>query len=148
MRLTLYYALHSFINQVRKMLKTWVLIFIVVCALIGGVIGAGAVKIGELSEETAAQTEAETGEAAPETPSFSLSETLGIEKSELTELAAGADLAYGASLAAGRYILQMSRLSPDDTYRYVIKRENELTMQAQKEAYDRVIGAAATEECE
>ena len=64
------------------------------------------------------------------------------------ELAAGADLAYGASLAAGRYILQMSRLSPDDTYRYVMKRENELTMQAQKEAYDRVIGAAATEECE
>ena len=90
MRLTLYYALHSFINQVRKMLKTWVLIFIVVCALIGGVIGAGAVKIGELSEETAAQTETESGEAAQETPSFSLSETLGIEKSELTELAAGA----------------------------------------------------------
>ena len=64
------------------------------------------------------------------------------------ELAAGADLAYGASLAAGRYILQMSRLSTDDTYRYVIKRENELTMQAQKEAYDRVIGAATAEECE
>lgn len=64
------------------------------------------------------------------------------------ELAAGADLAYGASLAAGRYILQMSRLSPDDTYRYVMKRENELTMRAQKEAYDRVIGAATAEECE
>ena len=64
------------------------------------------------------------------------------------ELAAGADLAYGASLAAGRYILQMSRLSPDDTYRYVMKSENDLTMRAQKEAYDRVIGAATAEECE
>ena len=64
------------------------------------------------------------------------------------ELAAGADLAYGASLAAGPYILQMSRLSPDDTYRYIIKRENELTMRAQKEAYDRVISAATAEECE
>ncbi len=63
------------------------------------------------------------------------------------ELAAGADLSYGASLSAGRYILEMSRLSPDDTYRYVMKRENELTMQAQKETYDRVI-AAATAECE
>ena len=102
MRLTLYYALHSFINQVRKMLKTWVLIFILVCALIGGVIGAGAVKIGELSEETAAQTEAaaqtetetqtETAEEEiePETPVFSLTEALGLEKSQLTELAAGA----------------------------------------------------------
>ena len=63
------------------------------------------------------------------------------------ELAAGADLSYGASLSAGRYILDMSRLSPDDTYRYVMKRENELTMQTQKEAYDRVIAAAAAE-CE
>ena len=63
------------------------------------------------------------------------------------ELAAGADLSYGASLSAGRYILYMSSLSPDDTYRYVMKRENELTMQAQKEAYERVI-AAATAECE
>ena len=63
------------------------------------------------------------------------------------ELAAGTDLSYGASLSAGRYILYMSSLSPDDTYRYVMKRENELTMQAQKEAYERVI-AAATAECE
>ena len=61
------------------------------------------------------------------------------------ELAAGADLSYGASLSAGRYILYMSSLSPDDTYRYVMKRENELTMQAQKEAYERVIAAATAE---
>ena len=64
------------------------------------------------------------------------------------ELAAGADLAYGASLAAGRYILHMSSLSPDDTYRYVMKRENELTMQSQKEAYERVISAVAASEGE
>ena len=57
------------------------------------------------------------------------------------ELAAAADLAYGASKAAGRYILYMSSLSPDDTYRYVMKRENQLTMQDQKEAYKRVIAA-------
>ena len=64
------------------------------------------------------------------------------------DLAAAADLAYGASLSAGRYILHMSSLSPDDTYRYVMKRENELTMQAQREVYDRLIKAASPTECE
>ena len=59
------------------------------------------------------------------------------------DLATGADLAYGASLAAGRYILHMSSLSPDDTYRYVMKRENELTMQAQRAVYERIITATA-----
>lgn len=54
-----------------------------------------------------------------------------------------ADLAYGASLAAGRYILYLSGMSCDDTYRYVMRRENELTMTAQKEIYDRLIEAAA-----
>ena len=54
-----------------------------------------------------------------------------------------ADLAYGASLAAGRYILYLSGMSCDDTYRYVMRRENELTMTAQKEIYDRLTEAAA-----
>ena len=54
-----------------------------------------------------------------------------------------ADLAYGASLAAGRYILYLSGMSCDDTYRYVMCRENELTMTAQKEIYDRLTKAAA-----
>jgi membrane protease YdiL (CAAX protease family) len=34
-----YYAWHSFINQIRKLFKTWVLIFILICGLIGGGIG-------------------------------------------------------------------------------------------------------------
>lgn len=54
-----------------------------------------------------------------------------------------ADLAYGASLAAGRHILSMSRQSPDDIYRYVMRRENELTMQAQRAVYDRILAAEA-----
>ena len=54
-----------------------------------------------------------------------------------------ADLAYGASLAAGRYILYLSGMSCDDTYRYVMRRENELTMTAQKEIYDRLTEASA-----
>lgn len=65
------------------------------------------------------------------------------EENVKADLATGADLAYGASLAAGRYILYMSSLSPDDTYRYVMKRENELTMQAQRAVYERIITATA-----
>ena len=65
------------------------------------------------------------------------------EENVKADLATGADLAYGASLAAGRYILHMSSLSPDDTYRYVMKRENELTMQAQRAVYERIITATA-----
>ena len=52
-----------------------------------------------------------------------------------------AELAYSASLAAGNYVLSMSRLSTDDTYRYVMKRENELTMQQQKDYLDRLRSA-------
>ena len=54
-------------------------------------------------------------------------------------LAESADLAYGASLAAGRHVLFMSSLSPDDTYRFVMKRENELTMHEQREVYERIL---------
>ena len=53
-------------------------------------------------------------------------------------LSESAELAYAASVAAGKFILWMSSQSPDDTYRYVVKRENELTMLQQKEALDRI----------
>ena len=54
-----------------------------------------------------------------------------------------AELAYGASLAAGNYILEMSRLSPDETYRYVMKRENELTMQQQRESLHHILSCTS-----
>ncbi len=54
------------------------------------------------------------------------------------DLLSSADLAFAASKAAGRYVLAMSRLSPDETYRYVIQRENELTMAEQKSLYLRI----------
>ncbi|MCD7883410.1 MAG: CPBP family glutamic-type intramembrane protease [Lachnospiraceae bacterium] len=62
MRLYGYYALHSFVNQIRKLFKTWVLIFILACALMGGLIGFGAGMLSEVGEE---QTE-ETSEIAAE----------------------------------------------------------------------------------
>ena len=54
-------------------------------------------------------------------------------------VAACADLAYGASHAAGHYVLSLSEQSADDTYRYVMQRENELTMQQQSAIYQRLI---------
>ena len=39
MKLFFYYAFCSFKNQLKKLFKTWVLIFILACALIGGIIG-------------------------------------------------------------------------------------------------------------
>ena len=46
-------------------------------------------------------------------------------------------------VAAGRDVLHMSTLSPDETYRYIIQRENELTMIPQREAYERIIRASS-----
>ncbi len=36
MRISGYYAWHSFKNQIKKIFKTWVLIFFLVCVLVGG----------------------------------------------------------------------------------------------------------------
>ncbi len=55
MRLFLYYALHTFKNTLKKIFKTWVLIFIVVCMLIGGGIGLFAASLSDAAEERAAQ---------------------------------------------------------------------------------------------
>ncbi len=51
MRLFGYYAFHSVVNQIRKLLKTWVLVFIVVCGLLGGLIGFTAASLGTASED-------------------------------------------------------------------------------------------------
>ena len=51
MRLFGYYAIHSFVNQLKKLFKTWLLLFIVACGLIGGLIGYGAATLSEMAEE-------------------------------------------------------------------------------------------------
>jgi len=42
MNLFFYYAFHSLFNQIKKLCRTWVLIFILACGLIGGIIGFSA----------------------------------------------------------------------------------------------------------
>ena len=85
MKLFAYYALHSLKNQIRKLLKTWVLIFLLVCMAIGGVIGFGAARLEELAEETSVEELFEE----PEEDGPGLWETLGLEPNAAAELAAG-----------------------------------------------------------
>ncbi len=85
MRLFGYYAWHSFVNQVKKLCKTWVLIFIVVCVLIGGLIGVGAAKLSKVAEEKNAEEQVE--EPEDEGPSFF--EREGVDRAAFLELLAG-----------------------------------------------------------
>ena len=67
MRLFFYYAIHSFLNTLKKLLKTWVAVIIVIavaCSLIGGIIGVvvAAVSGGDESGETSSVTITEPGE--------------------------------------------------------------------------------------
>lgn len=88
MRLFGYYAWHSFINQIRKLFKTWVMILLAVCFLIGIVIGLGAAMLTEAADAEAAEDAVIVeSEAVEEDPG--LQETLGIEPMELVELIAG-----------------------------------------------------------
>ncbi|MBQ8974222.1 MAG: putative ABC exporter domain-containing protein [Oscillospiraceae bacterium] len=51
MKMALYYIVHTFKNQIRKLLKTWVAIFIAVCVLIGALMGFGAGVISDMSSD-------------------------------------------------------------------------------------------------
>lgn len=49
--MTLYYFGHTFINQVRKLFRTWVAIFLLVCIGVGMLVGFGVGVIGSLLDE-------------------------------------------------------------------------------------------------
>ena len=76
MRLFGYYAWHTFINTLRKLFKTWVLVFFIVCFIFGGVLGGAiglimsAVDNTKTEEEELSEIseylENETGETSEE----------------------------------------------------------------------------------
>lgn len=51
MRLTLYYLTHTIKNQIRKIFRTWVAVFLLVCLLVGVIFGMGAAALASLFEE-------------------------------------------------------------------------------------------------
>ena len=58
MKLFLYYALHSFKNQIKKLFKTWVIAFLAVCFIFGIVIGIGAAIVSNTIESNYENTDA------------------------------------------------------------------------------------------
>ncbi len=102
MRLFGYYALHTFKNQLRKLLKSWVLILIICCGLIGGLVGFGAGLLSEKAEEQQAAEMAEEVTEDQTEPPFEgeidigqsqtfvqMAEEKGISGNQLIELFAG-----------------------------------------------------------
>ena len=96
MRLCGYYAWHSFVNQLRKLFKPWVLIFLVICMAIGGLIGFGAAMLDDAAGEDEEIVDSEViEEEEPDIPLQQDKEAL-----ELVELIVGgvilAVFAFGA----------------------------------------------------
>ena len=57
MKLISYYILHTFINSIKKIFKSWVGIFIIICFSIGIIIGATAAIFSNINDETSSQQE-------------------------------------------------------------------------------------------
>lgn len=66
MRMTLYYMVHTVKNQVRKLFRTWVAIFLLICLLMGVIFGVGAAALASLFEEEVPENDAAYEEALPE----------------------------------------------------------------------------------
>ena len=101
MRLFFYYAFHSFKNQLGKLFKTWVFIFIAVCVLLGALIGGGAGLVAGLisdrnDESAPSESEFVPDEEIPDLPDENEGEIIEIDipspvpdKLQLVELIAG-----------------------------------------------------------
>lgn len=88
MRLFAYYALHTFKNGIKKLFKTWVLIFLLVCFVLGGVIGIVVALISDSVDGDEPETTAPT-EIVEEPPEEDPLEAMGITGNDLLELGAG-----------------------------------------------------------
>ena len=81
MRLFGYYAVHAVFNQIKKLCRTWVVVFILVCALGGGLIGVGVAMLEDKAEENNADEIEEVIDDEPIDPA---------EMAQRLELIAGA----------------------------------------------------------
>ena len=90
MNLLAYYISHSFVNQIKKLFRTWVVIFFLICVLAGGGIGllVGTLEKQAIEKEEAVQTEEVQTEE--EAPGFHLTLPEGVNKIDAVETVAGA----------------------------------------------------------
>lgn len=89
MKLFGYYAFHTFINQIRKLLKSWVIIFILVCTLGGVGIGIMAGTATDKYEENQTVQENENPAIAKEKPTDLIEQMIGstgLRREELIDL--------------------------------------------------------------
>ena len=96
MRMTLYYLAHAFKNQIRKLFRTWVAIFLVVCIGIGLIFGFAAAGLSSLFEEDAPDEE-EIVETLPE-EGVPLTEE---ERNGIVELAVGGIVLFVLAFSIG-----------------------------------------------
>ena len=93
MRLFSYYVLHTFKNSLKKLLKTWVLIFLAVCLAVGLGAGLFASFLMDSAEEPLpedpAQTEPADGPDIGDWEEESLFDLIGLEADDLIELIVG-----------------------------------------------------------
>ena len=86
MKMLSYYILHTFKNSLKKLFKTWVLIFLIVCMALGAGIG---ILAGSLADAVDESEEPSQIEEIDETEEGSLLEAIGIAPADLIELIAG-----------------------------------------------------------
>ena len=60
-----------------------------------------------------------------------------------TYIAASAELAMGAVRACIHYSVAMSRACTDETYRFIVRRENEITLENYRPVYERILEKTA-----
>ena len=89
MRLFSYYVLHTFKNSLRKLLKTWVLIFLVVCIAVGVGVGMFAAFLEDSVEEPLPEDPTQEEFINEPEEEESLFDAIGIEDTDLIELIAG-----------------------------------------------------------
>lgn len=94
MRLFGYYALHTLINQIRRLFRSWVILFILVCAILGGAIGflggtaADKLQNQQVTEETVSEEDDQNQK--PSDAFEHVMDAAGMEKAELVHLAMSA----------------------------------------------------------
>ncbi|MBE6604541.1 MAG: hypothetical protein E7639_02405 [Ruminococcaceae bacterium] len=94
MRMTLYYMVHTVKNQIRKLFRTWVAVFLLICLLIGVIFGLGAAALSTLFEEDVPEDEEHYEEVMPD------DSTTPEELPTPAEIAAILELGVGALVLA------------------------------------------------